>query len=38
MFSDIRDEHILKGGMDYFLENKTKISNKIKLKKWMFGY
>jgi hypothetical protein len=27
MFSDMRDEHIFKGGMDYFLENKTKISN-----------
>jgi hypothetical protein len=28
----MKDEHILRGGMDFLLENKTKISNNIKLK------
>ncbi len=32
MFSNMRDEHILMVGMDFLLENKTKISNKTKFK------
>jgi hypothetical protein len=37
MFGDRRNQHILKGGMDLFSQNKTKISKKKKKKK-KFGY